>query len=734
MVEFAALSAVDLLAQTQRAAAPEQMTAWHEELKSMRKEQKQKKVEESAFAEELRNMEKRQRDQEPEVERLRERSDLDNRHAALQRFRPLVQYRAAKQRHEEAKDRRKTAERELRRLQRQTEPNLEAVNAKKEYLARIEKTIQSRDRLVTRSDQAAGAILARQAKISDEINECEKEIAAEKNGMKKDRAEIPRLEGVIAQVNRQMQTPPEPFDAADMNQQIRDKKVAIREVEAKLEDNASRAKEYAAEGRQRDEDVKKLENDIAHMQSQAGQQENKLRAASAHAAQAWDWIQNNREKFEAPVFGPPLVECSVRDPSHAAAVESMIPRAEMCAFTVTSRNDFRMLQDQLYGTMRLRDINVRTSMEPLSRFAAPCSKEELQRLGLQAWVIDLIDGPEPVLAMLCDNKMLHQTGFTANDVSPAQFEALKQHSRIGSWTTRTHSQVVTRRRDYGDSAVSTRVRALQKAVFFTDAPVNRQEETKIKRQILEKTDEIQQRKDAIRTLQAESDKLKDQRKTLIQEADDLTELKKQKQTLLANFNGLPVKRDAQQRNLDKAHERLAAARGRMQAFNDKNDHLALERGQLTLDYANAIDVLRGLHVQLIEAEILQVEAKSDVTHLEARSADELRLLEDRRNEVERLTQEAIITLARARELKAECDASEGFDDFEEAVYAEIKDLEPEQLETEIETVQARLDMTEGANNTRIIQEFEERARKIEQRQQRLSDVEASISELEEIKH
>ncbi|WPG97579.1 Hypothetical protein R9X50_00035700 [Acrodontium crateriforme] len=730
VVEFAALSPVDLLAQTQRAAAPEQMTIWHEDLKSMRKEQKQKRAEEQASADELKNMEKRQRDQEPEVERLRERSHLDNRHAALIKFRPLVQYAAAKQRYMEAKDHRKSAEKELRRLQRQTEPNLRAVNAKEEYVLRIAKTVDSRQRLVTRSDEAAQAILTRQTKIGDKINECEQEIAAEKNGMKKDRAEISRLEGVIAQLNRQMQTPPEPFDPAEINQQYRDKTAEIREIESKVEENKNQAKRFADEGRQREADIERFEMNIAHMQSQAGQQENKLRSVSAHAAQAWDWIQKHRDEFESPVFGPPLVECSIKDQSHAAAVESMIPRAEMFAFTVTSQNDFRMLQEQLYGTMKLGYVNIRTSTEPLSRFASPCSKEELHGLGLQAWIIDLIDGPEPVLAMLCDNRMLHQTGFTANDVSSAQFEALKQHPKIGSWTTRTHSLRVTRRREYGDSAVSTRVTALQRAMFFTDAPVDRQEETEIKRQILEKTDEIQQRKDAILGLKAEWKKLEDQREILVGEADELKEFKRQKQMQLANFNGLPVKRDTQQRNLDKAHERLVAARDRMQALNDKSDDLALEKGQLTLDYAHTIDVLRGLYVQLIEAEILHIEAKSDLTHLQARSADELQLVEQRKGEVERLTQETAVTLARAQELKAQCDAQDDFDDFETIVFEEVRGLDPEQLETEIETVQARLDMTEGASNTRIIQEFEERAKKIEQRQQRLSEVEASIAELQ----
>lgn len=53
------------------------------------------------------------------------------------------------------------------------------------------------ERLVICSDEVVGVILIKQIKINDDINECEKEIVVEKNGVKKDWLEILCFEGVI---------------------------------------------------------------------------------------------------------------------------------------------------------------------------------------------------------------------------------------------------------------------------------------------------------------------------------------------------------------------------------------------------------------------------------------------------------------------------------------------------------------------------------------------------------
>ena len=95
VAEFARLSPIELLAQTQRAAAPPEMCEWHESLKTMRKEQKRKLNEQQVIMEELKVKEKRQQEQEEIVQRLNERKEWQARVAALEKLRPFPQYRLA---------------------------------------------------------------------------------------------------------------------------------------------------------------------------------------------------------------------------------------------------------------------------------------------------------------------------------------------------------------------------------------------------------------------------------------------------------------------------------------------------------------------------------------------------------------------------------------------------------------------------------------------------------------
>ena len=60
VVEFAALSPEKLLIETQRAAAPDYMTEWHEQLKEWRMEQKEKQHEQQGLMESLKQDENRQ--------------------------------------------------------------------------------------------------------------------------------------------------------------------------------------------------------------------------------------------------------------------------------------------------------------------------------------------------------------------------------------------------------------------------------------------------------------------------------------------------------------------------------------------------------------------------------------------------------------------------------------------------------------------------------------------------
>lgn len=199
---------------------------------------------------------------------------------------------------------------------------------------------------------------------------------------------------------------------------------------------------------------------------------------------AWDWIKKNQDKFEKHVFGPPAVECSVKDPKYANAVESLMQRNDFTAFTTQTRADFRTLQRVLNSEMKLHDITIKTCTLSLSSLNPPVPDNQLRELGFDGWAKDFITGPEPVLAMLCSENRFHQTPVVLRDFSDEEYRMM-ENSPISTWVTGKQSYQVIRRREYGPSATSTRVRQLRPARVWTDQPVDSSAQRELERQINE---------------------------------------------------------------------------------------------------------------------------------------------------------------------------------------------------------------------------------------------------------
>jgi chromosome segregation ATPase len=90
VAEFAGLNPVELLHHTQRAAAPEEMLVWHEQLKSLRKEEKSLQLEHERNQETLANQEARQENLRADVERLQERQQIQEKVELLEKTRPFA--------------------------------------------------------------------------------------------------------------------------------------------------------------------------------------------------------------------------------------------------------------------------------------------------------------------------------------------------------------------------------------------------------------------------------------------------------------------------------------------------------------------------------------------------------------------------------------------------------------------------------------------------------------------
>lgn len=164
---------------------------------------------------------------------------------------------------------------------------------------------------------------------------------------------------------------------------------------------------------------------------------------------------------------------------------------DFLAFTTQSRNDFRILQKHLSMEMKLSDISIKTSSVPLDRFQPSLSDGEIRQFGFDGWAKDYLNGPDPVVAVLCSENRLHQTPIGLRDINDDEYNRIAEGT-ITSWVSGKHSYQISRRREYGPSATSTRTRQVRRAQAWTTQPIEASTKHELQQRIQILRDELRE--------------------------------------------------------------------------------------------------------------------------------------------------------------------------------------------------------------------------------------------------
>ena len=471
VVEFAAMTPVELLRSTQRAVAPQDMIDMHEELKDLRRKQKDVQARLVADEDALANLEGRQRLQEADVERMRERQQVERHVEMLEAARPFAEYRSARQTFNDAKSKKAEAQQELTRLTQEVEPSLRAVNSKHRYKEQIRSVVDERKSSVGNAERHADSIDRKFQDLQDKNNDLVAQTEAERVSGKSKKLEVARREQNIARLKKSMEEQPSELDTQSYNERIREKRRAVEECQREIRVLQDKQRESARQGQEKNSRIQHAQENLARLDSQAGKQGLLLQRASSETFRVWEWVQQHQNEFEKHVFGPPIVECSMKDPKYADQIESLLQKSIQLSFTAQTHNDFVKISDQAHQQMGLSEVYIRTVEYGLDQFRSPSvSADDMERFGLDGWALDYIQGPEPVLAMLTSESYLHSTGVSSRETTQ-QYDLL-YHSPITSWVDSKSTHRITRRREYGPDATSVSTKSVRKAAVWTEQPVD----------------------------------------------------------------------------------------------------------------------------------------------------------------------------------------------------------------------------------------------------------------------
>lgn len=338
---------------------------------------------------------------------------------------------------------------------------------------------------------------------------------------------------------------------------------------------------------------------------------------------------------------------------------------------------------------------------------------------MEGWAIDFLNGPEVVLAMLCGEKLLHATAITLHDISQEQFSRL-ENSDVRSWVVNGTLFQAVRRREYGAAGNSTRTRALRDARMWTNRPVDPAAKERLQQRLREIDSDVIAIREEMACLQGRRRELGNEHKSLGDDVEALKADKERKQRALTIFKALPTRLAQEEQKLAAIEEHLDGVRERLDNIQKDRDKVLLEKAHATIKYAEAVVEYGKTHDALLELEMQHIEAKSDFEVLKSRNEHVQTTLKAKQDEekaaVEECSRESAIAkelVIHVKELAAEAkDLAEAGHEIWQDYLAEYGRKSAEELEADIESERARLELTHEGN-WNIMKEFEERQRRID---------------------
>lgn len=159
------------------------------------------------------------------------------------------------------------------------------------------------------------------------------------------------------------------------------------------------------------------------------------------------------------------------------------------------------------------------------------------------------------------------------------------------------------------------------------------------------------------------------------------------------------------------------------------DKATLAKARATLQHHAAITAIRAAQEALLEAQIREIEAKSDVQGLKARNNELVQMLEDEKRNIAALGEESQSARRRAEAAQAKVIEVFAQDETRKELLEELaKDKVVDDIDNEIAAEAGKLELIHVANPG-ALREFEKRAREIEKLR---SKMESSTTKLDNL--
>ncbi|KAK6348767.1 Structural maintenance of chromosomes protein 5 [Orbilia blumenaviensis] len=737
VVEFAGLKPVPLLRETQRAAAPPEVLEDHDELKQLRVLEVKLETELDTDHQAMSTMESRQKILERDVARLRERQTLQEHIKLLENSIPFIEFRDIRARRDELKNEYNVYREEHKRIREEQEPQTKQIEQAEAQLNNIKIWLEDEKNELMSTEAQLKRDRDAVNKLKDDEAEAEFKLKHLIDSEKSRMENIARSKDQISRHKRQLENNPGDLDLSEFNEKINKITRELRAGREELETARNHIAPLDAKCDEKKDEIQKIDKWISRMNDIASQKIEALRKTSPDSHQVFEWLQKNRNRFSGPVYGPPIVECTVTDPDYQAEVESLLGRGEKLAFTCTNKADFETLMIAVYGDNRnergmgLSDVTIRYTEKGLDEFPRIASTDEVASWGFDGLALDFISGPSEVLSMLCSSALLQRVGISKSRLSASQYQAVKSGKTMVKWVAGGISTQIRRRQDYpgAESEIHSHIKP---AEFFRVPEVDKQLIQQKRQQQAKLETEIDEIKREISTRRASFKELEDRESSLSADKVALQKEKEEKQKSVAKYERTKTHLKNEQEKLSELEKEGKGFKSKVAELEALALQVNMDRVLMAAQFAENVRGYVARYRALAAAELHAVELSSNLQHYNSWNQSFKERLESKKkqcDEVSRLRKEVEM---QASQLRDHCRRL--FESLSQEHQDEINNNHSkktvDELKAEIQREEVRLEgIHEG--NPHAIRQYEAREKEMNELRSRMDAKQAQLGKHQE---
>ncbi|KAM3265363.1 structural maintenance of chromosomes protein 5 [Capsicum annuum] len=512
--EFAKLTPVQLLEETEKAVGDPRLPVQHVDLISKSEEMKKSERTVKSGRETLDQLKEVNSQLERDVERLRQREHLLAQAESMKKKLPWLKYDAKKAEFLEAKGQEKDAKKKLDEAAENLNELMEPIEEKKQEKAERDAKCKKLNGLLGENANKRMKLLDQDSRLDVQVNGKYKEMEdLRKQEESRQRRLLKAQEDLSAAELELANLPPyeRPRDKIDgLGSKILELQDGAQELRSQKSEIERTLERNRTTFRQCSDKLKEMENT----------NNKRLRALQSSGAEkifeAYNWVQEHQHQFNKSVYGPVLLEVNVSNRIHADYLEGDVPGYVWKAFITQDAAD----RDFLVRNMRSFDVPViNLSDESQSRVPFQVT-EEMRMLGIDSRLDQVFDAPDAVKEVLISQFRLDHSYIGSRETDKRADEVL-QLGIFDLWTPENHYRWTKSR--YGGH-VSGSVESVDRSRFLLcNVDAGELERLKSRKLQLDEAistleDNLRELKRELRNIEDEGAKLERQREEIIHES------------------------------------------------------------------------------------------------------------------------------------------------------------------------------------------------------------------------